>query len=114
MIVLGGWSVLSLPATAADFQNADLTISKIRAVGDYSGATFDNTIEVWFSTPLLWPAGSRCTEASRVYIDTKNVGLFTAAYFAFGKSRKVSINVDDSLPIRMGACEVSYLDVGLQ
>jgi len=30
----------------------NLEISKIRAVGDYAGTTYDNTIELWFSRYL--------------------------------------------------------------
>jgi hypothetical protein len=33
-----------------------LSISKLRAVGNYSGETFDNTLEIWLTKPLQLPA----------------------------------------------------------
>lgn len=100
-------------AYAADFVQTGLTLVKIRAVGDYQGTVYDNTIELWFSAPLSWPAGSSCASAPipRVYVDAKNKQLVAAAYLALTTGKKIDINVDDTLPIRGGSCEVSYLDI---
>ncbi|WP_057260138.1 hypothetical protein [Duganella sp. Root1480D1] len=105
--------VASGGANATDFVQTGLTLLKIRAVGDYQGTVYDNTIELWFSAPLNWPAGSSCASAAapRVYIDAKNKQLVAAAYLALATGKKVDINVDDTLPIRAGSCEVSYLDI---
>lgn len=88
-----------------------LRIQKIRAVGDYQGTTYDNTIELWFTTPLGWPAGSACTSTQRVFVDARNKHVVSAAYLALAMGRPVTINVDDTLPVRFGACEVSFLDI---
>jgi len=89
-----------------------LTIKFIRAVGDYSaGNTYDNTIELHFTTGLIWPTDSSCKVTYRVMIDAKNTHLISAAYMAYTSGMKVNINADDSLPIRGGACELSYLDI---
>lgn len=100
-------------AKATDYSQTGLTLVKIRAVGDYQGTAFDNTIELWFSAPPSWPAGSACSSATapRVYVDTKNKHLVAAAYLALATGKKIDINVDDTLPIRAGACEVSFLDI---
>lgn len=100
-------------ANATDYVQTGLTLVKVRAVGDYQGTAFDNTIELWFSAPLSWPAGSSCASATvpRVYIDAKNKQLVAAAYLALATGKKIDISVDDTLPIRAGACEVSYLDI---
>ncbi|WP_251359726.1 hypothetical protein [Kangiella sp. TOML190] len=91
--------------------NMNMQIKFIRAVGDYAGTTYDNTIELHFTTPLSWPAGSACTNTKRVMIDSKHTHLISAAYAAFTTDRKVNINTDTTLPNRNGACEVSYLDI---
>ncbi|TDF38550.1 hypothetical protein EYS14_12845 [Alteromonadaceae bacterium M269] len=84
----------------------NLKISFIRTVGNYSaGTTFDNTIELHFSTPLQWPAGSSCTSTGRVMIDAANQHMISAAYLAYTSDLNVTINADDTLPIRAGACE---------
>lgn len=101
-------------ASANDYQQYGLTLSKIRAVGDYQGTTFDNIIELWFSAPLAWPAGSNCTSTLRVIVDAKNKQVVAAAYLALATAKKIDINVDDTLPVRSGACEVSYLDIPAQ
>lgn len=98
-------------ASATDRQQTGLTLSKIRAVGDYQGTLFDNTIELWFTTALVWPAGSACTSTIRVIIDAKNKHLVAVAYLALSTGRKVDISLDETLPIRDGACEVSFLDL---
>ncbi|MBY0444262.1 MAG: hypothetical protein K2Q15_03525 [Burkholderiales bacterium] len=98
-------------SNAANLQQYGLSIQKIRSVGDYEGQTFDSTIELWFTAPLNWPSGSACTTTFRVFIDAKHKQLISAALLALATGRKVDINVDDSLPIRSGSCEVSFLDV---
>lgn len=98
-------------AFAANYSKEGLTIKRIRAVGDYEGTTFDNTIELWFTTDLDWPTASQCGTGSRVYIDAKNKHMVATAMLAFSLGKKVNINIDTSLPNRYGACEVSYLDI---
>lgn len=98
-------------AQATDTWQTNLTISMVRAVGDYQGTTYDNSFEIWFTTPLAWPAGSRCAVPYRVIVDAKNKHLIAAAYLALASGKKVNVNVDDNLPIRDGSCEVSFLDV---
>ena len=97
----------------AETNNAKgLTISKIRAVGNYeSGTTYDNTVELWFSEPISWPETSGCTATYRVYINADNQHMISAAYLAFASGKKVNINANEALPIRNGSCELSYLDI---
>ncbi len=102
---------LTTNVLASAFQLADLKIQFIRAVGQYQDPQFNNTIELWFTMPLSLPAGSPCIDTRRVYIDSKNYHLVAAAYMAFSKGRSVNIALDSALPIRAGACEVTYLDV---
>lgn len=102
---------LATNALATAFDLPTLNIQFVRAVGQYQDPQFSNTVELWFTTPLPLPAGSRCTDTRRVYIDSKNYHLVAAAYMAFSKGRSVHIALDDTLPIRGGACEVTYLDV---
>jgi hypothetical protein len=103
--------LMSNYAGAANIEQYGLSIQKIRSVGDYQGQIFDGTIELWFTTPLNWPSGSACTTTFRVFIDAKHKQLISAALLALVTGRKVDINVDDSLPIRSGSCEVSFLDI---
>lgn len=99
-------------ARASDIYIGDLTISKIRAVGEYYSPTFSNTIEIWFSSPLIFPTGTRCTPNNyRVHVDIKHKHIITSAYLAFATGKKININIDDQLPIRGGGCELSYLDI---
>lgn len=86
-------------------------LSKIRVVGDYPGTTYDNSVELWFTTPITWPAGINCTNTSRVYIDAKHDHLVSAAYMALASGKTVNFFADDQLPNRNGSCEISYLDV---
>ncbi|WP_133498434.1 hypothetical protein [Cognatilysobacter terrigena] len=109
MLVCVAFALAATVASATEFQG--LTISKIRAVGDYNGTTFDDTLELWFSAPLAMPAGSPCTTTYRVYANAQKSQLVVASYLALTKGKKVTINVDESLPIRAGACEISYIDV---
>jgi hypothetical protein len=104
--------LLPINSYAANQSISNLTISKIRAVGNYAGTTYDDTIEIWFTTPLSWSSGSKCTNTYRVMVDVKYSHIISAAYMALASSKKVSVNIDDTLPIRAGACEVSYIDVG--
>ncbi|MBA6231372.1 MULTISPECIES: hypothetical protein [unclassified Colwellia] len=107
------FSILFVSSVQASNERVNgLTIKFIRAVGNYSaGTTYDNTIELHFTTPLIWPEGSLCTITYRVMIDSKNNHLISAAYMAYASGFKVNINADDALPIRNGACELSYLDI---
>ena len=104
-------SLTSVYASAENFKLNNLSIKMIRSVGDYSGTTFDSTIELWFTQPLVWPSSSSCTDTNRVYIDSKHSHLISAAYTAFASDRKVNINADDTLTKRGGACELSFLDL---
>lgn len=110
LLLLGGfWSPISY---SADIHINNLEISKIRAVGNYKVAdTYDNTIELWFTTSLTIPSNMNCSATYRVYVDAKNTHIVSAAYLAFSSGKKVNIQIDDLLPIRSSACEVSYLDV---
>lgn len=89
----------------------NLSIKKIRAVGDFTGPTYDNTIEIWFTSPVAWPAPSTCTITDRVYVDAANKHIISMAYIALTTGKKININADDLLVKRGGACELSYLDV---
>ncbi len=103
--------ITSTPCYATNYNLTDLTIKKLRSVGDYQGTTYDNTLELWFTTPLEWPVGSGCTTTYRVFIDKQHTHIISAAYLAFSTGKKVLVNVDNTLPIRAGACEVSFMDV---
>lgn len=103
-------ALFSCTSHAENIHLNSLQIDFIRAVGDYSGSTFDNTIELWFTTPLVWPS-SACTDTRRVYVDSKHQHIISAAYTAFVANKKISVHVDSTLPKRGGACEVSYLDI---
>ena len=96
---------------AANQSASGLKIKSIRAVGNYAGTAFDNTIELWFTTPLAWPEASPCRNTVRVYVDTTNEHIVSAAYFSVSSNKTVRINVDTTLPIRGNACEVSWMDV---
>ncbi|BFM10157.1 hypothetical protein R50072_03100 [Simiduia litorea] len=109
-LIASGMMISSFAYSASDHVDG-LVISKIRAVGDYaSGTIYDHTIELWFTTSLVW-SNTACTDTSRIYIDAKNQHIISAAYIAFSSGKKVGINADDTLPIRGGSCEISYLDV---
>lgn len=110
-LLIAGVTLGSGVSQAAEFVQHDLTIRFIRAVGDYQGTTFDGTIELWFTTPLTWPSGAKCTDPSRVMVDAKHKHVIAAAYLAQSTGRRVHVSVDDSLPIRSGSCEAAYIDV---
>lgn len=101
----------STSANAADSYLTGVTITRMRAVGDYQGTTFDYTFEIWLSTPPSYTSGSGCTSTYRVFVDAKNKHIYATALLALATGRKLNINVDDTLPIRGGACEVSFLDI---
>lgn len=103
--------ITATPSYATNYNLTDLTIKKLRAVGDYQGTTYDNTLELWFTTPVEWPVDSGCTTTYRVFIDKQHTHIISAAYLAFSTGKKVLVNVDNTLPIRSGACEVSFMDV---
>jgi len=104
-------AMTSHACVSENFSIDDLTLSKIRAVGNHHGTVYDNTIELWFTATLNWPAGSGCTNNYRVYVDAKHSHIISAAYMALASGAKMKINIDNSLPKRSGACEVSYIDV---
>ena len=99
------------PAYAIDTYVVNIAITRIRTVGDYQGTTFDNTFEIWFDGPVTYATGSKCTSTYRFIVDAKNKHIYASALTALLTGRKVSVNVDDTLPIRDGACEVSFLDI---
>ncbi|WP_445114737.1 hypothetical protein [Acinetobacter sp. WZC-1] len=98
-------------AAATEFDLNNLTIKKIRAVGNYSSPIYANTVELWFTTPLTYPNGMKCNEITRVYVDVKHKHIISTAYLAVASKKKVNIHIDDALPIRTGACEISFLDL---
>lgn len=101
-----------MQAQATEAYIDNIAISKIRSVGDYSAATYSNTVEIWFTTPVNLPAGMKCsTVALRVDIDAKQKHMVAAAYMALATGKKIGIAVDDRLPIRGDTCEISFLDV---
>ncbi|QHH96418.1 hypothetical protein [Acinetobacter dispersus] len=101
---------LSTPsAYAAGYYLENLTIKRIRTVGEYSN--FSNTVELWFNETLTYPSGAQCTSTFRVHIDAKHKHVISAAYLAMMSGKKVSVYANESLPIRGGSCEISYLDV---
>jgi hypothetical protein len=51
---------------------------------------------------VLW---LQALQGSRIYKQPQT------AYLALSSGRKVDIKLDDTLPIRDGACEVSFLDL---
>lgn len=103
---------ISSTAIATDAYFDNLTIKKIRAVGNYiDGTTFDNTIEIWLAAPPSIPAHMGCPAGHLFYIDARNTHLISAAYIAFSAGKKVSVNIDNSLPIRASSCEVSFIDI---
>lgn len=110
-VLLVSLFVFSGTTLAATAQINGKVISKIRAVGDYPDARFNNTIELWFTTPITWPAGISCTNTSRVYIDAKHSHLVSAAYMALASGKTVNFFADDQLPNRSGSCEIAFLDV---
>ena len=109
LIILLAFISSSVLAGTAEITGKQL--SKVRVVGDYPGTTFDDSIELWFTAPITWPAGVDCTNISRVYIDAKNTHLVSAAYMALAAGKTVNFFIDDQLTMRNGSCEVSYLDV---
>lgn len=109
-----GFSLVLLVADiqAADFYAEGYVVNRIRAVGNFQvGTTYDNTIEIWFSTLPTIPASMGCTSAHRLYIDARHTHLVSAAFIAYTTGKKVNFNIDNTLPIRDNSCEVSYLDL---
>lgn len=98
-------------AKAAIYQLDGYTIKSIRAVGQYPEAIFSGTVEIYFTVPIGYPAGTKCTSNARVYIDAKHYHLLTTAYLAFSKGRTINFAVDDAMTVRYGSCEITYLDV---
>lgn len=98
-------------AVAAEYRLNGVEIARIRVVGDYPHDEYDQTIELWFKTPLNWPAGSACPNTQLVYVDARHQHMISAAYMAFASSSTLDIVAETTLPIRNGACELSYFDV---
>ncbi|WP_157522293.1 hypothetical protein [Mitsuaria sp. 7] len=101
----------TLPAHAAEETIEGLKIAKIRSVGNYSNDLYDNTVELWFTTPLNVPSNLTCRETQRVIIDAKFKHLIAAAHAALASGRLVNVHIDDTLPQRAGSCEVSWMDI---
>jgi len=65
--------ILSFNSFGATQKIDNLKIQKIRAVGNYhSGDTYDDTIELWFTTALNFSDTISCTQDFRVYINTNH------------------------------------------
>lgn len=97
---------------AVDYDQYNLTITKLRSVGNYSqGTLYDNTVEIHFTPAVTWPAGSLCTAPTVVYIDKNDQHIVSAVYMAFAAGKKIHIHVDTTLPIRNSTCQVSFIDV---
>lgn len=109
-ILLSTALLLAGEAFAENFEISGLSISKLRAVGNYNVDTFDNTLEVWFTAPFVLPVNNPCT-TTRVEIDKADQHLVSAAYMAFASGKKVNINIDSTLPNRGGICQISFIDV---
>ena len=93
----------------------NLKIIKIRTVGDFHlDGIFDNVVELWFAPHLALDEELSCTVTYRVFVDAKHTHVVSAAYMAAASGKLVSIHLDDSLPVRGGACEISYLDVHIE
>lgn len=103
--------VFSVSAQAGTAEIKGKKLSKIRVVGDYPGTTYDDSIELWFTTPIVWPSTVNCTNTSRVYISAEKQHLVSAAYMALAAGKTVNFFVDDQLTNRSGSCEISFLDV---
>jgi len=97
-------------ASADSVEVDGLTIAKVRAVGSYSDPTYNNTLEIWFNTPITWPASITCANL-RVEIDATQKHLVAAAFLALSTGKKVNIYVDTTLPIRGSICQISFIDV---
>jgi len=102
-------SLLLKNAQAQEVVN--LKIVKIRVIGNYANQNLANTLELWFSSPINWAQGSKCTDSRRVYVDAKHKHIVSAAYLAIASKKQVNIYADPNLPIRNGVCEISYLDI---
>lgn len=101
----------AITANAGQATVSGATIQKIRAVGEFAAPAYSNTLEISFVTPLVFALAVKCVVTTRVYVDAKNKHVISAAYLAMALGKKVNVNVDDSLPMRDGACEISFLDV---
>lgn len=89
----------------------NLKIVKIRVIGSYPSPNLENTLELWFSTPIPWGSGSKCIDTRRVYVDAKQKHIVAAAYLAVASKKLVNIYAASNLPIRNGVCEIAYLDI---
>ncbi len=97
---------------AADHEQYNLTITKLRLVGNYSqGTLYDNTVEMHFTPAVTWPTGLPCNSPTVVYIDKNDQHIVSAVYMAFAAGKKIHIHIDTTLPIRNSTCQVSFIDV---
>ena len=88
---------------AVPHQFSGIAIGKLRALGDYQGATYDNTLEIHPVVPLNVPPTLLCTSQERLFIDARHMHLIVAAQLALATGRTINVGVDDSLPLRDGA-----------
>jgi hypothetical protein len=103
--------ILSNPIFAGTAQINGKLLKQVRVVGDYPGTTYDNSVELWFTTPITWPSNINCTNTARVYVDAKHTHMISAAYMALASGKTVNFFADDQLPSRNGSCEISFIDV---
>lgn len=104
--------LVSFFANATGQQIDNLTITKIRSVGNFHvGSIYDDSIELWFSTSLVWAESMNCTVGYRVYIDASKTHMVSAAFLAYASGKTVNVYADDTLPLRSGSCEISYIDI---
>jgi len=66
-------------ATAADYTLNELTVVRIRAVGDCQAAEIsDNTVELWFSESISGRAGPNCLDGRRVFVNARHYQMVMA------------------------------------
>ncbi len=109
-------SVIAFIVTASDSYAArckedDISISMVRAVGDYPSSTAHaSTVEIWTGN-RPWCNLVACTSKNRAVVDSKHAHVISAAYMAFASGKKVNITIDDALTTRNGICEITHIDV---
>jgi hypothetical protein len=99
-------------ANAENFMINSAQLRMIRAVGNYTSPAYADTIELWFASTSVKEVVPACYGAhNRVYVSAKNKHLVSLAYMAFAMGKSINVNVDTSLPLRDGYCEVTFLDI---
>lgn len=99
-------------AISAETAISGLHIKSIRSVGQYNPSQqFNEVVELWFTEPLVFPINSLCKDSRRLIVNSKYYHLVIAAHLAFSKGRTINVAIDETLPVRDGACEISYFDV---